>query len=168
MPVPKSKTELIEAIEMSYEKLTKALDDVPFARVDEKSMEGHAKGTMMSVADLVSYLIGWNELVLQWLADDDVGKEVEFPAEGFAWNELGALAQKFYRDYAGLSYEEKRARLDACEAQILLELKRRSDEELYGAIWYRKYTKGKMIQFNTSSPYTNARGRIRKWLRASE
>ncbi|MFE3838233.1 ClbS/DfsB family four-helix bundle protein [Pseudogemmobacter sonorensis] len=31
--------------------------------------------------------------------------------------------------------------------------------------WYGKWTKGRMIQFNSTSPYANARGRIRKWLR---
>jgi len=25
---------------------------------------------------------------------------------------------------------------------------------------------GRMIQFNTSSPYANARGRLRKWLKS--
>lgn len=34
---------------------------------------------------------------------------------------------------------------------------------LYGAPWYEKYTLGRMIQFNTSSPYANARARLRKW-----
>ncbi|WP_331709366.1 ClbS/DfsB family four-helix bundle protein [Microbacterium sp. TNHR37B] len=41
----------------------------------------------------------------------------------------------------------------------------RSDEELYGAPWYRTWTMGRMISFNTSSPYANARGRLRAWLR---
>ena len=29
----------------------------------------------------------------------------------------------------------------------------------------RRYSVGSMIQFNTSSPYANARRRIRSWLR---
>lgn len=37
--------------------------------------------------------------------------------------------------------------------------------ELYGANWYEKYTAGRMIQFNTASPYKNARSGIRAWLR---
>lgn len=27
---------------------------------------------------------------------------------------------------------------------------------------------GRMIQFNTSSPYANAQGRLRKWVKAQE
>ncbi|EPE9290931.1 ClbS/DfsB family four-helix bundle protein, partial [Escherichia coli] len=34
---------------------------------------------------------------------------------------------------------------------------------LYGRPWYTKWTMGRMISFNTSSPYANANGRLRKW-----
>ncbi|WP_326491305.1 ClbS/DfsB family four-helix bundle protein, partial [Rhodovulum sulfidophilum] len=70
------------------------------------SMEGHAAGTMMSPADLVAYLLGWNELVLKWLDRDDRGEAVEFPETGFKWNQLGSLAQKFYADYQHLDWHE--------------------------------------------------------------
>ncbi|WP_373885671.1 ClbS/DfsB family four-helix bundle protein [Snodgrassella alvi] len=35
-----------------------------------------------------------------------------------------------------------------------------SDEALYGVAWYGKYTRCRMIQLNTSSPYKNAAGRL--------
>ncbi|EQB9714967.1 ClbS/DfsB family four-helix bundle protein, partial [Yersinia enterocolitica] len=31
-----------------------------------------------------------------------------------------------------------------------------------------KWTMGRMIQFNTASPYANARGRLRKWLKTKD
>ena len=43
----------------------------------------------------------------------------------------------------------------------------RSNNDLYGRLWYGKWTMGRMIQFNTSSPYTHARGRLRKWLKTA-
>ena len=43
----------------------------------------------------------------------------------------------------------------------------RPNDELYGKPWYDKWPKGRMIQFNSSSPYANARGRIRKWLKST-
>ena len=39
----------------------------------DKSMDGHAQGTEMSVRDLVSYLLGWNALVVKWIASDAKG-----------------------------------------------------------------------------------------------
>ncbi|MFV0420878.1 ClbS/DfsB family four-helix bundle protein [Oleidesulfovibrio sp.] len=164
MGVPTSKSELLAAVSERFGKLERVLSQVPDALQTVKTMEGHAKGTVMSPADLVSYLIGWNELVLKWLARDDKGEPVDFPEAGYKWNELGKLAQKFYADYAALSFDEKRERLTAANQRIREEVSARSDEELYGAPWHGKWTKGRMIQFNTSSPYENARGRLRSWL----
>ena len=127
-------------------------------------MQGHRSGTLMSPADLVAYLIGWNELVLKWLDRDDRGEAVDFPETGFQWNQLGLLAEKFYADYRALAWPELLARLAAAKAQLIDTISRRTEDELYGKAWYGKYSKGRMIQYNTSSPYTNARGRIRKWL----
>lgn len=166
MAIPTTKDELISAITERYIKLDAALDAVPSEIADEKSMDGHAKDTTMSVNDLVSYLIGWNELVLKWLDRDAHGKDIEFPDVGYKWNELGKLAQKFYRDYSTNSFAENRKRLAVAKDQLVLEISSRTDEELYGSPWHGKWTKGRMIQFNSSSPYENARNRIRKWLKS--
>lgn len=129
-------------------------------------MEGHAKGSQMSVHDLVSYLAGWNELVLKWLERDDAGMAVDFPETGFQWNELGQLAAKFYEDGRKFEYKENRQRLEVLKRTICENCAGRTCDELYGRPWYRKYTKGRMIQLNTASPYENARIRLRKWLKA--
>jgi hypothetical protein len=42
-------------------------------------------------------------------------------------------------------------------------LEQKTNIQLYGVTWYEKWTLGRMIQFNTASPYQNAVGRIRKW-----
>ena len=66
MAVPKNKEELVQAIEDSYAKLKKELNSIPIEMTGKKELEGHAKGTQMSLNDLVSYLVGWSELVLGW------------------------------------------------------------------------------------------------------
>lgn len=164
MAVPTNKDELLKAINTNFDKIIIDLRRVPLSLVDECSLEGHAKGTQMSVADLAAYLVGWNELVLKWLDRDAAGKSVDFPETGFKWNELGRLAQKFYRDYEGIAYPELIERLAGAKAQIVSLIEARSNDDLYGCSWYEKWTMGRMIQFNTSSPYANARGRLRKWL----
>lgn len=165
MAVPTSKAELLAAIKTNFDRLIADLSRVPPDRVRERSLDGHAAGSTMSPADLVSYLIGWNELVLKWLALDDNGARVEFPESGFKWNQLGLLAQKFYRDYEALDYPQLLERLQAAKDRLVETISARSDTELYGAAWHGKWSKGRMIQFNSSSPYANARGRIRKWLK---
>lgn len=168
MAVPANKGELLHAVIDAYDKLARDLACVPTHRAREQTMPGHATGTMMSPADLVAYLIGWNELVLSWHTDRATGVEPAFPVEGFAWNQLGDLAAKFYADYAGLSWPELRSRFETAKNGIVALIQGLSEEELYGAPWYGKYTAGRMIQFNTSSPYANARRRIRQWLREND
>ncbi|WP_414833122.1 ClbS/DfsB family four-helix bundle protein [Afifella sp. YEN Y35] len=165
MAVPTNKDELLKAIDLNFDKLIKDLRGVPRSLVDECSLEGHARGTQMSVADLVAYLVGWNELVLKWLDRDAAGEPVDFPETGFKWNELGRLAQKFYRDYEGVPYPQLIERLAEAKARIVALIEARNNDDLYGHPWYEKWTMGRMIQFNTASPYANARGRLRTWLK---
>lgn len=60
MAIPESKSQLIEAINQIYTLLTKKLAAVPEQIAYQSLMEGHAKGTTMSAAQLVYYLIGWD------------------------------------------------------------------------------------------------------------
>jgi|GEM_PF-7028899 len=86
--VPTSKAELLTAICVNFDRLMVDLSKVPEGCARNKSLEGHAAGTHMSPTDLVSYLVGWNELVLKWLDQDDRGVQVDFPETGFKWSQL--------------------------------------------------------------------------------
>lgn len=165
MPIPKNKGELQNAIEETYSKLKKDLERVPLDFADLLEMEGHAKGTMMSPSNLVAYLIGWGELVLKWNKKISKGEKVIFPEEDFKWTELGDLAQKFYKDYEELAYPKLLKKLDQVIKKIMIVIEGKNNEEIYGVVWYKNYSMGRMIQLNTSSPYKNARSRIRKWLK---
>ncbi|WP_269434506.1 MULTISPECIES: ClbS/DfsB family four-helix bundle protein [Burkholderia] len=166
MAIPQTRQELLDAIRTTYEKLAADLAGVPPERAREATLEGHARGTRMSAADLVAYLIGWNQLVLKWCDASAHGRPVDFPDTGYKWNELGRLAQKFYADHAHDDYPGLLHRFADVHARIVSLVERETDESLYGARWYEKYTLGRMIQFNTSSPYANARARLRKWKKA--
>lgn len=171
MAVPASKQALIDAIESSYAKLAQELERVPPALAYEPVLEGQVAGTRMSVCELLAYLVGWNELVLHWHAELRAGKridEIAFPAEGFTWNALGKLAQHFYACHAALGFAPLRVRLAEAKDALLALAKQHDDATLYGQSWYRHYTMGRMIQFNSSSPYANARTRLRAWLRTLE
>ncbi|MDX9668461.1 ClbS/DfsB family four-helix bundle protein [Pseudomonas sp. P5_152] len=168
MAVPQNKEQLLAAIETRYEKLLCTLNSVPTQWLDECTLEGHAKGTQMSVANLVAYLVGWNELVLKWLEMDARGQVIDFPETGFKWNQLGELAQKFYRDYEGIAFAQLLERLDMAKQRIVSFIRSHANADLYECPWYERWTMGRMIQFNTASPYDNARGRLRKWLKTRD
>ncbi|AKH94237.1 ClbS/DfsB family four-helix bundle protein [Elizabethkingia anophelis] len=163
MPVPANKEELLKAIETNYSKLKKELETISVEETAVKELDGHAKGTLMSIDNLLAYLIGWGELVLKWNKNRSENKHVDFPETGYKWNELGKLAQKFYADYQNDDFNTLIQKLDDMVKKITSLIESKNNDELYGVGWYEKWTLGRMIQFNTASPYNNARGRIRKW-----
>lgn len=163
MAVPANKKELQDAIETNYNKLKKELATIPLELTTISNLEGQVKDTTMSINNLVSYLIGWGELVIKWNVKKSNNDSVDFPETGYKWNQLGQLAQKFYKDYEQHNFETLCSQLDDTVAKILSLIEQKSNSELYETSWYDKWTLGRMIQFNTSSPYTNAKGRIRKW-----
>ena len=170
MAIPTNKEELIKYIESSYQKLRPEFDDIPSDLIHEKSMEGQAKNTKMTVHNLVSYLLGWGEMMLDW--------DRSFVATGkipdFQTSNYGELAQRFYTKYASESYDDLLARLDKTVNKIVKMLGKKSNADLYEKAWHttkssaKDYTFGRLVQFNTSSPYRNARNRIRKWKKEKE
>lgn len=163
MAVPTNKSELEKAIKLNYAGLLKELSTITDQDAGRTELEGHVKDTLINVHHLIAYLIGWGELVLKWNRLKDNGDNVDFPETGYKWNELGKLAQKFYTDYADNDYKQLLKKLDLTVTEILSLIAGKTNKQLYEDTWYTKWTLGRMIQFNTASPYLNARKRISKW-----
>ena len=163
MPIQKSKAELIKEINESFEKLQKELVTIPIELSEKHGIEGHSKNSVISLNNLLAYLIGWGQLVLKWHDHKTKKIDCEFPEKGFKWNELGLLAQKFYTDFENDNYHTLQLKLTNTVNELLRLIESKSNNELYEMPWYKSYTLGRMIQLNTSSPYKNARLKIRKW-----
>lgn len=168
MSVPGCKAELLFAIQNEFGRLSKEIALIPATNVFDKSLDGHVKDSKMNVHNLISYLVGWNELVLKWHAKKGVGESVDFPDIGFNWNQLGLLAEKFYKDYEGIPFAELVTQLCSAKNEIVELVEDEDDFRLYGQAWYKQYTMGKMIQLNTSSPYSNAVKRLRRWRKSQQ
>lgn len=163
MAVPSSKKELIAEIRTTYNKLKGEFDDIPVDLTELKNMPGHVKDTDMSLCNLLAYLVGWGNLVLKWHRISSQGKMPDLYDTGYKMNELGRLAQKFYRDYEHDDFQTLQDKLDQVVDKILSMVESMDEKDLYQIEWHGKYPFGRMVQFNTSSPYKNARARIRKW-----
>lgn len=168
MAIPSSKEELIIAIQNDYKKLEAELASIPANLSFQKELEAHTKGQLMSIHDLVAYLLGWGQLVIKWNERKSANLPVDFPETGYKWNQLGQLAQKFYDDYKEMDFASLQSQLKSTVKQILDIVKNKSNHELYEIPWYETYTLGRMIQLNTSSPYKNAHARIRKWKKSKQ
>lgn len=168
MAIPKDKDELVKAIVENYKKLTIELSTIPSDLTTNKELEGHSKNTLMSIDNLVAYLVGWGQLVLKWYNKKEKGLHVDFPETGYKWNELGLLAQKFYKDYEKDDFKTLNKKLEITTFEILNLIESKTNVELYEIPWYEKWPLGKMIQLNTSSPFKNAKDRIRKWKKINQ
>ena len=161
MSVPMDKQQLLAAMTKNWEALQKKLARIPPEQAFTPLLEGHAKSTQMIIADLVSYLIGWGEQVLYWHQQERAGARPDLPATGYQWNELGKLAQKYYADYAHItSWPALLERHRQTHQKLIALVESYSNEALYGVPWYNTWTRGRMIQFNTASPYKNAATRL--------
>lgn len=168
MAIPKVKDELLNAIKDNYNKLTIELANIPISLTEDKELDGHSKDTLMSINNLLAYLIGWGQLALKWYDKKSNGLDVDFPESGYKWNDLGQLAQKFYKEYEHDDFKRLSKKLEVTTHDILKLIESKSDDELYNTAWYNEYSLGRMIQLNTSSPFKNAKNRIRKWKKMKE
>ncbi|OAN17962.1 hypothetical protein A3K86_03320 [Photobacterium jeanii] len=163
--VPQNQSELIEAITQAHAKLRTDLENIPESYTRLQGVEGNVKGTQISVCDTLAYLVGWGQLVLHWHSEKQAGRDVAMPAQGFKWNQLGLLAQHFHHEYRHHSYNDLLRAFDHTTEQILELIYSLDEYQLYGCPWYEKWTLGRMIQFNTSSPMKNMRTKVRRFKR---
>ena len=83
-------------------------------------------------------------------------------------DEASGRLHRLPADLAGAPHDARLAMLDDAYQAIMDLIESHDDHSLYGLPWYGTWTRGRMIQFNTSSPYANARTRLRRWLRERE
>ncbi|QUM84687.1 ClbS/DfsB family four-helix bundle protein [Moritella sp. 28] len=163
--VPKNKDELELAINSIVPKLMADYRSIPESNTRKIGVEGNIKGTTISVSDTVAYLIGWGKLVLKWHHLKSQNQHVDFPETGYKWNQLGLLAECFHKEYHDWKYDDLLVELESTVSDILLLISNLSNHELYGVAWYERWTLGRMIQFNTSSPMKNMRTKVRRFNR---
>ncbi|WP_045422871.1 ClbS/DfsB family four-helix bundle protein [Vibrio jasicida] len=164
--IPQNKQELIAAIEKNYKNIRCDYDNVSESLAKKIGVEGNQKGSLITIQDTLAYLVGWGRLVLKWIDKKSKGRHVDFPEKGYKWNQLGLLAGKFHDEYRDWQYHELLDEYDTVINQIIMVIQKTNDSDLYAIAWYEKWTLGRMIQFNTSSPMKNMRTKVRRFLKA--
>lgn len=96
-----SKKELIAEIEKTAVQFISE-----FVDVKETDKDKLIDGVDRTPAQMISYQLGWLDLIMKWDKDEQAGKTVITPGEGYKWNNLGALYQNFYNKYASYSLSE--------------------------------------------------------------
>lgn len=163
--IPQSKEELKQAIQTTFTKLLEEYHSLPPEHARTVGVDGNVKGTKISPSDTLAYLVGWGQLVLKWYTLKEQGEQVDFPETGYTWNQLGQLATHFHQSYSQREYEGLLTEFEETIQSLLQLIESLDNSALYEHTWYKKWTLGRMIQFNTSSPMKTTRTKIRRFKR---
>ena len=158
------KQTLLDTIEERYAKFRAEFTDIP-----EEKRELLVEGVDKTPSEMLSYQLGWLNLLLSWDRDEVAGIEVETPAPGYKWNNLGGLYQSFYEHYGQQSLQDQLAALDLLVKELWTWIETLSQSELFDAGVRRwattkaQWPLWKWIHINSVAPFTNFRPKIRKW-----
>ena len=107
-------------------------------------------------------------MLLSWEEQEQRGLTVQTPAEGYKWNQLGALYQSFYQTYGQMSLESQLIALQDTLEKLLHWIDSLSEDELF----YLNNGLGRPPKHNglfgngftlIALPFTSFRTQIRKW-----
>lgn len=122
-----------------------------------------------SIKDVIGHRAHWIELFLGWYRDGQAGKTVQFPAEGYKWNQLKAYNAMVRETQSGLGWAEAKALLRERHAQLSAFMASKSDAELYGGPMKggnNNWTTGRWAEAAGPSHYRSAGKYIRARLKA--
>ncbi len=167
MPLPTSKEELLYNLHETYRKLDAEFDSVPPQLERQQEIEGN-----ISCCDILAYQIGWASLLMGWDNSESKGKSPNMPAKGYKWNQLGKLAESFYRNSSEKTLKQLRAEFKRVFNKLIKWVESFSETELldlHQRQWAgEKWAVVKWIQVNTIAPYRSARTKIRRWKKENE
>lgn len=160
----KNKQELIDTICDKYKKYIAEFEDIP-----EELRNKRIKEVDKTPSENLSYQLGWINLLLNWDKKEQAGLDVQTPAEGYKWNNLGGLYQSFYITYGKYTLKEQLEQLSVAVNKLDTWLNTLTDQELFDprqrnwAMNKSEWPVWKWVHINTVAPFTNFRTKIRKW-----
>ncbi|MBT8070226.1 MAG: ClbS/DfsB family four-helix bundle protein [Gammaproteobacteria bacterium] len=162
MPIPKSRSELIQYVSSSFEKLRAEFDAA-----------GSGLGSIhcvddWTVKDLLAVRAWWTESVIDWVEAGKRGECPITPAEGYRWNETPRLNSDLVKKCRRDSYRSIRGRLERGYERVIPAIDSLNDHELLevGVFdWAGNYPISRWISINTARQYTTARAFIRRAFR---
>ncbi|MED1900014.1 ClbS/DfsB family four-helix bundle protein [Bacillus thuringiensis] len=156
--------ELIESIDKAYKKFIEEFKVIP-----EELRDKHISEVDKSPSEILSYQLGWINLLLSWEKDEQCGLDVQTPTPDYKWNNLGRLYQSFYEQYGVLTLKQQEEELTKLVRKLVDWINDLSEKELFQSE-QRKWatTKAmwpvwKWVHINTVAPFKNFRTKILEW-----
>ena len=163
MAIPKTRADLLGAMQPAFDKLCADLDRVSAKHSKEACVDD------WSVVDLLTVRTWWANAVVGWIEAGHRGEVPEVPAPGFSWRETPALnAEVIAKAPKRRSWVRVRADFEASQAAVLEALESLSDAQLEDAgafEWAGKWPVLRWVSVATTTGYVSARKYVRALLR---
>ena len=160
-----NKSELIETIKNNANLFIKEYSDI-----EETSMNKIDEEIEYSPFQMLTFCIGWMDLVLAWEDEEQKGIQETTLATEWKWNDLGWLYQSFYDKYNNYSLNELINFFNKKVESIVAFINNLSYEDLFEEDrrnWAKtngkKFSICRLVHLNTIANFKNFRGKIRKW-----
>ena len=149
--------------------------NLPEDLTHKKIIEGFVKEET-SICNVISYLIGWGNMLIEWYEQGLTGKDFVMPGQGFAKWDYAKIAQHFFQKYHQNTLTQQLALLEKTISQIVSIIKK---EDTHGnieklGVWKwctlksgTQWPLSKWITVNSTAPCTRAITKIRKALKNS-
>jgi hypothetical protein len=141
-----------------------------FKEVLETDRDLRLESVDRTPGEILSYQLGWMDLIRSWDRDELDGKKAIMPAPGYKWNQLGGLYQSFYDKYQNQSLAQLQTMFKSAVEELITWIEAFHDDDLFqtskrewAASTPSNWPVWKWIHINTVAPFKSFRGKIRKW-----
>ena len=163
MPIPQTRSDLVDSVRTTFKKLTNELDAAGPRIGNLPCVED------WSIKDLLVVRAWWTEHVAEWVEAGKRGECPVTPADGYRWKETPRLNADIVKQHRRESYQSVRKRLQLGYEHVMTVIDSLNDKELLevGVFqWAGNYPIARWISLNTTRQYTTARTFIRRALRS--
>ena len=138
MPRPQTKSDLLEAAELNYNKLLELIDSMTETELgtefdfssDSKKKEAHWSRDK-NLRDVLIHLHEWHNLMIEWVANNRTGSRKPFLMEGYNWKTYGQMNLVFWQRNQSVSPEEALEQFKESHRKVIELIESMSNEELF-------------------------------------
>lgn len=168
---PSSKTDLINAAAINYDKMNVMISNLTETELsmpfdfsdDEKKKEAHWKRDK-NLRDILIHLYEWHQLLLNWIQANENGEGKSFIPQPYNWRTYGDMNVEFWKKHQSTSLEQAREMLKKSHKDVLNLAEKFSNEDLFSKSvykWVGGSTLGSYFVSATSSHYEWAMKKLR-------
>ena len=167
-----NKKELIKFTNENYEKINNIINSLsPEEQTAPFNFQLNSKDPAdwyrdKNIRDVLTHLYEWQEMLLNWIFDNQKGQSKSFLPKGYNWQNYGELNQKIWEKYQNTSFKKARELLAESHQAMIELINTFSNPELFTKNiypWAENNTLGSYFIDSGASHYAWALKKLKKY-----